>query len=331
MVDINLIGDDQTQDEGEKGKQDFQNTFESDVNEPTPSSYMGRGSIDDSEFPGMTPRGGSKKTVYLLVFSIAALLLVVAYFIFQPGKNNKSTRQATPSLTENRTNMDSSGAYISGSESSLTPTATLSPVIRERVAKTQRGLNTVTEIMNTVPSNVNFTMISYSDGKFLLEFLASGDPDINNLNSQLQRNLSPAEVKLLSKDIRTIQKRQFRQALVNGDINVNQSASDVNITQAPSYLTSNELQAQLSNICQQAGLVIKQYNSGVEKSDGQLMLLPVQFRAIGQKSNILSFFQQLLSQNINISFAKITLIANDVDLSDLKITLVLNINLYRAI
>ncbi|MDZ7264710.1 MAG: hypothetical protein ONB16_09010 [candidate division KSB1 bacterium] len=326
MVDINLIGDDQTQDDGDKGKQDFQNSFESEFNEPTPSTFGGRSGLDETEFPGMpSQRSSSKKTVYVLVFASIALLALVGYFFMKSGHGKRS-----PASVTDRIKADTS-RFLSDADRGMMPATALSPVLRDRIVNTQRGINTITQIVNTIPANVNCTMVSYSDGAFLLEVLATGDPDITSLNSQLQRALAPAEVRLLSKDVRTVQRKQLRQALMSGDVKLAQDAGSMSISQPPAYLSSTELQTRLSQICQQAGLAVKQYTAGVEKTDGQFLISPIQFRAQGNKNSVLAFFQQVLNQNLNVTFSKIVLVGSNVDLTDQNITLVLNINLYRLI
>ncbi len=327
MVDINLIGDDQTQDDGDKGKQDFKNSFESEYNEPTPSTLDGRGGLDEMEFPGMPrQRSSNKKTVYLLVVASVALLALVGYFFMKSGQGKKGPA----SVTESRIATDTT-SFVSGADRSMMGAAGLSPVLKDRIVNTQRGINTITQIVNTIPANVNCTMVSYSDGTFLLEVLATGDPDINSLNSQLQRALAPAEVRLLSKDVRTVQRKQLRQALMSGDVKLAQDASSMGVAQPPAYLSSAELQTRLAQICQQAGLTVKQYSAGMEKTEGQFLIAPIQFRGQGPKSSVLAFFQQVLNQNLNVTFSKIVLIGSNVDLTDQNITLVLNINLYRLI
>lgn len=334
MVDINLIGDDQTQFEGEDNEKEFQESYESDLNEPTPSSYMGSSHIDDADYTRMISRGGSKKLVYILAACSIILLAAVAWFIFQQGKTKKVTYETpTTNLAETETNTfnDTSNAYNLEPETNIIPTTSLAPGLRDRIVKSHRGINTVSNILNTIPSNVNFTMISYSDGKFLLEFLAGGDAEINNVSSQLQQTLYSADVKLLSKENRTVQNRQFRQALVNGNVNINQGGGELSNPQEPTYFSSNDLQNQIANICRQAGLTLKQFDAGRDKSEGEFVILPIIFKASGQKSNVLSFLQQLNSANLNISFAKIMLIANETELINPNITLLMNIGLYRMI
>lgn len=331
MVDINLIGDDQAQQEGEENEKDFRDTYESDIDEPTPSHYMGSGHIDDSDYTKVISRGGSKKLVYILAACSIILLAVVAYFMFQPGKSKKPVFEPTTTVPEPKIVEDTTQAFSFEPTSDMVSTQPILPALRDKIVKSHKGINTVRDILNTIPSNINFTMITYSDGKFLFEFLAASDADIENVNNQLKQNLYSANINLVSKDNRNIQRRQLRQALVNGDVDLNQITSGLTSPQEPAYLSSSELQNQLSNICRQSGLTIKQFDAGLEKSDGDFMDLPIKFKAVGSKDNILAFLQQLLSQNINISFSKISLIANDVGMTDSNITLLLNMELYRLI
>ncbi len=338
MVDINLIGDDQAQFEGEETEKEkekeFQESYESDMNEPTPSSFIGGSSIDDSDYTRMISRGGSKKLVYILAACGIILIAAVAWFMFQPGKGKKTASYEPPvttlSDTETTTFEDSASGFNFEPEPSVIPPTTLAPALRERILKSNRGIGTVNNVLNLIPSNINFTMISYSDGKFLVEFLAASDADINQVNSQLQQNMYAANVNLLSKEDRTIQNRRLRQALVNGNVNMNQATGESN-PQEPTFLSATDFQNQLSSMCQQAGLTIKQFDTGREKAEGEFMILPIKFKATGQKSNIYTFLQQLVSSNLNVSFSKISLIAKEVDLSNPDFTLLLNIGLYRMI
>jgi hypothetical protein len=336
MVDINLIGDDQAQFEGEENEneKEFQESYESDLNEPTPSSFIGGSSIDDSDYTRMISRGGSKKLVYILAACGIILIAAVAWFMFQPGKGKKTASYEPPmptvTETETKTFEDSSSNFNLAPEPSLIPASTLAPALREKIIRSNRGISTVNNVLNSIPSNVNFTLISYSDGKFLVEFLAASDADINQVNSQLQQSLYAANVNLLSKEDRTIQNRRLRHALVNGNVNINQATDESN-PQEPTYLNATDLQNQLSNMCRQAGLTIKQFDTGREKTEGEFMILPIKFKATGQKSNIFTFLQQLVSSNINIGFSKISLIAKEIDLSNPDFTLLLNIGLYRMI
>jgi len=325
MVDINLIGDDQTDFEGEEKKREFQNTYEPQSNEPPHSSYMNRGSMDDTDYASALRINRPKKTIYFLVFSSLVLLGIVGYFLLQQGKGTKPTTE-TPSMQDGFLDADdTSGGFGLETQPGTATGIALDPALREKIITTSRGFNTINSVIKTIPANVNFTMISYSDGKFLLEFLANSDADINNVNNQLKQSLASAEINLLSKENRSIRNRQVRQALVSGNVSLSQVPGDVTVSREPTYLSVAELKNQLTTICQQTGLSIKQYDAGLEKSEGVFRINPIKFRATGQKANVLTFLQQLQNQNLNVSFSTISLI----NLHESNITLVLNINSYR--
>lgn len=331
MVDINLIGDDQTQYEGEDKEKEYKPGYDSEVNEPTPRQYMSSEHIDETDYTRVISRGGSKKFIYIMVGCGIILMFIIGYFMTRSGRSKKATSEPIVTMTETEPIADTSSALSPTPETNLVSTPPLSPGLTAKIVKAYRGISTVSEILNTIPANVNFTLISYSDGTFLLDFLAPGDPDITIVSNQLQQNLASAEVNVLSKESRNINNRQFRKALVNGTVDFAQRAGNLTNPREPTYLNSTELQNQLSTICRQTGLTIKKFYTGLEKADGEFLILPVQFKAIGQKGSIAAFLQQLLTQNMNISFSKISLIADDFNLTDPNITVLLNIGLYRTI
>lgn len=334
MVDINLIGDDQPQFDSEDNENDFQDTYSSDANELTQNSYMRGDTMDNSDYAKVIRRGGSKVGIYALFFIVIALLGVTAYILFWPGQTSKTTQSEIQTLTDIDTQMREDTTAISSnfgaSEETPLTTEYISPALKEKILEFHHGINTIRQIINAIPANVNFTMITYSDGKFLFELLASGGNDINGVNAQLQQGLYSADLKLLSQDMRQIKGRQYHQALMNGSINVNETPEGANILRQPQFLSTDALNQQLTLICQQNSLTIKQFDTGIEKPEEEVMILPINIRIFGLKGNIMNLLQQLQSENINISLAKISVIATDVDLNNPNVTLVINMALYRT-
>lgn len=326
MVDINLIGDDQTQFDPEENEKSYRSGFESDANEPERSSYMSDSSMEGSDYPNYANRGGSKKMTYFLVGGGFILLAIVAYFLFFGNKDKDGSEYLEMQTTAEETLADSTAAM-------QTPPAisTLPPALQEKLLKSQKSIRTVSNIIMNVPETVNFTMISYNDGKFLGEFLASSESAIDNLNSDLKQKLYSVDMKILSRNNRNIQGRSFRQALMNGNVDLSESASGADALREPRYLSVAEMKNQLTSLCTQSGIKMRQFDAGKNKIVGSFQVVPIKFRAVGSKSGILTFLQQVRDENVNLDFSKISLIANDVDLNDSSLTLVLNIELYHAI
>jgi len=326
MVDINLIGDDQTQFDPEDNEKSFRNGFESDANESERSAFMSDSSMEGSDYTNYTNRGGSKKMIYFLVGGSLILLTIVAYFLFSGNKDEDGAEYLDMQTAAEDTLADSSRT-----EQPLSEISTLPPALQEKILKSQMGIRTVSNIIMTVPEAVNFTMITYNDGKFLGEFLANSEAAIDNLSSDLKQKLYSSDMKVLSRNNRNIQGRSLRQALMNGNVDLAESSSGAGALREPRYLSTDEMKDQITVLCNQAGIKMRQFDAGKNKTDGSFRTVPITFRAVGSKSSILAFLQQIRDENMNLDFSKISLIANDVDLSDSSLTLVLNIELYHAI
>ena len=327
MVDINLIGDDQDQFEDDNEK-DFNDNYNSDSNDFDQSSYMKGGAMDNQDYTKVIRKGGSKAGVYILFIIVIVLLAVVAYILFKPGKPGEITQPDLPLITETQYEEDTTGITIDQEDDfdSSLPSETITPELKEKVIESQVGINTIGQIENTIPANVDFTMITYSDGKFLSELLATNEGDIDNVKTQLDQRLNSVTIKVLSRDKRNVKGKQYYQALINGSLNQDGMSG---ATQQPVFLSSEEFRQKLTMMCQESNLTVKQCDVAAEKREGNLFVQPIKFRAFGLKTDATSILEQILAENLNISFSKISLIANDIDLSNPYIALVMNIELYR--
>ena len=334
MVDINLIGDDQNQFEDDKEDEEFQDSYGSESEDFAQNRYMKGGTVDNSEYAKVIRRRGSKTGVYILFIIVIGLLAVTAYLLFWPQKAGEPTKLdvSSQAITETETANDTSGITgIDVAEEPVEKSDYIAPSLKDLIVKSHHGINTINQIVNTIPAPVNFTMITYSDGKFLFEILALNDNEITQVNDKLKQKLNSNNLKLLSTDRRQVQGRQFRQALINGSVDVAATPQDENIVRQPTFLTPNELSQKLTSLCQKNGIKIKQLDTGVEKTEGELIIFPIKFRADGLKGNVLNLLQQLHTININLSCSKISLIANEADLNNPNITLVMNMALFRMI
>ena len=330
MVDINLIGDDQDQFDDDNEK-DFQDNYNSESNEFDQGSYMKGGAMDNQDYTKVIRRGGSKTGVYILFIIVIALLAGTAYLLFKPAKKSDIAQPDQHMISESQIDDDAEGMDNSQTDEfdSSTSLDTITPELKEKVIQAQEGINTIEQIVNTIPANVDFTMITYSDGVFLSELLAGRESDIDNVNSLLKQKLNSAEIKVLSRDQRNVKGKQYYQALINGTLDQEEMSGTANNAQQPRFLSTEEFRQRMTDMCQESNLTVKQFDAAAEKTVGGLIIQPIIFRAFGLKANATSILNQILSEHINISFSKISLIANDIDLSNPYIALVMNIELYR--
>jgi len=331
MVDINLIGDDQTQYENEENEKDFQDTYSSDANELTQNTYMRGETIDSSEYAKVIRRGGSKAGVFVLFVVVVGLLAVTAYILFKPTSTKQQSQTESPEATQmpvdegiDTTSLNVASQMETGSDLG----SNISLALKENIIKSRQGFDVVNQVVNSIPSKISFTMITYNDGNVLFELLADTESEISDIEAVLRQKVYSANIRILSHDLRYIKGKQYYQALLNGKVDV---SSVSGVIQRPQFLTSDELYQRLKVFCEDNGLRIKQFDTGTERNQGDLNVLPITFRAFGIKAGIMNLMQQILAENINVSFVKISLIANEADLQRPYLTLVLNLTLYNNV
>ncbi|MDW7680246.1 MAG: hypothetical protein SCK70_06755 [bacterium] len=333
MVDINLIGDDQTQFNDEEDEKDFQDAYGSDSNDFSKRSYIKGSSIDNTDYTKVMRRSGSKTGVIILFIIVIALLASTAYILFKPGKTVDQI-QITPTVTEAENFEDALDEAVTeetASDAEPILESSVSPVLRQRIIQSRQGIKTIGQVINTIPSGINFTLISYQDGNVLFELLANNKPDIDRLDASLKQNVYLSNLNVLSTDVRQIKGRQYHQALVRGNVNLERFRESVTGVRSPQTVGSDALRNRLGVICKENNLSIKQFDSGTEKTENQLRVTPITIRVYGLKTGLMNFLQRMQTENMNVSFNKITLIANEAEPSSPYYTLVLNCTLYRVV
>ena len=230
MVDINLIGDDQAQ-FGEDKEKDFQDTYASDASDLTQNTYMRGDGIDSSEYERVMKRGGSKVGVVVLFIVVISLLATTAYILFGPGKtrpmgDEQLTQSDSPNfqeeaITEEVADSQVTSAQIVDTESQVDTDEMqnigVSPALREEIIKSHHGVNSVVQIMNSIPASTNLTMITYNDGSILFELLTENASDISGIENILKQRVNSSDITLISQDTKYIKNRQYHQALINGN------------------------------------------------------------------------------------------------------------------
>lgn len=332
MVDINLIGDDQTQFDNDDNEKDFQDTYSSDADELTQDAYMRGDTIDNADYARVIRRGGSKAGVFVLFIVVVALLAVTAYLLFKPGKTPKITQPDINTMTTipEEDSLVSELPVESQIETPAEPVSNVSPGVREKLVQTAYDINAITQVVNTIPADVIFTLVRYNDGNILLEVYGTDKAAISDLDAVIKQKISSADLRILTQDVRNIKGRQYFRALLNGNVQVGSSSQMTKKMQSPKFLTTADLKNQMNVMSEQFGLKVKQFDAGLEKVQGEFNTVPITFRAYGLKGNIINLLQQILTDNLNVSYVKIALIANDSDISSPYLTLVLNLNLYRS-
>lgn len=338
MVDINLIGDDQTQFEPDENEKEFQDAYSPDSGDFSQNNFMRNDSFENTDYTKVIRKSGSKVGVIILFLIVLALLAVTAYILFKPAKTQRISAidnadmggevEAVPpedtSLTPVEENL-APATTATEEQPSSTMTTAIPATVLDRITRSYSGFNAINQLVNSIPPAVNFTMITYSDGKVLFELLSSDEATLSDIDAVLQQRMPSANLQKVSSSSKTIKERRYYQTLVKGEIGSGRAP----VSSLPRFLEPAEMKQLLGRVCEQQGVRLIEMNQGVERIEDNLAVSPVTIRISGLKSNLLQTMKSLLDENVNISFVKISLIANEMELGNPEMKLVLHVSMYR--
>ncbi|MBD3290805.1 hypothetical protein GF337_18505 [candidate division KSB1 bacterium] len=322
MVDINLIGDDD--DKGQHENDDFSNEYNADSGNYSSESEFSDSDLDHSLYDRSYTQSKSKKTAFIIFGILAVAAIAVVVFIVM--NSSKKQPQITEEIkTESVKQPEVNETPAEQPSIPEQPAVNIPPFVRENISSTRRGIRTVETILATIPQNVNFTMIKYRDGSFLTEFLGRTSNNISEVNSTLQQRFPNGNVKVISRDRRSIEGNSYQQALLNGSISVDGTS----VTSMPNFLSANEVKNQFREYCQQFGLSLNKFEINQEMSANGYKKVPVLFHAVGTKDALLNFLNRVIEANLNVNLSKIVFITSDILLNSNKINLILNMEIYN--
>lgn len=324
MVDINLLGDDKYQNEGDEESSNFSQTYSTDPKELTSDSHLSDSDLHSNMYDRSYTRSGSKKSFFVIAGIVALAILLIAYLLYNFSRDNASkTKTLTGDITTSG-KIPTTDVVVESEIPTVEPA--LTPFVRQMVTSTQNGINTVETILTSIPQNLNFTMIQYQDGNFLTEVIGRSSADISQLNNQLQQT-GTGQVKLLSQEQKNYQGTNYQQALLNGAI----SRSETALLREPTYLNVTNIKSDLQASCTQSGLNLKQFEVKKEASSSGYSRIPVFFRAVGTKQAALAFLTDIKNKNLNVNLSKIVLVGSEKLTSQDTINLILNMEVYQPL
>jgi len=323
MVDINLLGDDKTQNENDFDNEEYSSNYDTESKEFGNESDLVDSDIGRGFYERSYSKSSSRKTTFIIAAVVVAISIVVTVYIMVNSSKNKIKESESKSLASPSDITTDTSAMDSLMKK---PIVEIPLFAKEMISSTQHGIKTVETLLTTIPKDVNFTMIQYRDGNFLTELLGKSSNSLTNLNDQMQQRLASGNVKVLSRDKKNVRGAIYQQALMNGNVVLNQEQ----IFDAPSYLEINDVKIEFTDYCKQFGLSLKQFDVKNEiRADGYKKV-PVIFRAVGSRDSALNLLNKIIEKNINVNLSKIVLLALDNDFEGGKITIVLNMEIYYA-
>ena len=335
MVDINLMGEDE-QSEDRQREQSFAKTVNLDEPQPhkpepeaSPFTREAMGPAFPRETapalgkrpPELYGDGSSRTKAYLIVLGlILAALTAVFFMIPRNGSKSRPAPKETPiveaeSPEENPAEIPGEGTGTGEAEPEPTPPptntaalASLSPLERDVVASTRLSTFTVKALANTFSSPNEFTLITYhGNHRFFVEFLSSSAESTTNLTSEIQRSISPLEIKVVSQSDESSNSGTQRKVLVSGSMD--EQAAFAGFSGNITRMNSSEFMDWIKILGQNNGLTIKNSKTGQSEDSGDRV--PMQIHFSGSGESIKSFLTALSDSNPTMAVSKIIVSPSD--------------------
>lgn len=365
MVDINLIGDEQTGEEKRSEQErveDFTQTSSMDTQE---LAFEERTETFDTTKTGGFPhrRSYSSLVSTLIIFGVIVLIAGAIYFFFLSGDDQETAglppiiesesvaqpdeqvlEPTQPEVSGGTTlpedqevveQLQSPGTTAEPSEPDMTQPEPLpsrpspGPSPKSTAAlpvNSAETLQTVTTLLSAVPGNLNTTLLSYAGSRLRLELVGASAADARAFATTLSQSFG-GNFSVLSESQVATNGQSLEKVLISGTLPRNGSGGPMNVT----VYSVKELQDWFRNTARALGLELRQIRAqrGISADGG--FKTPVLVRLFGSKDVLLQFLSEMASENMNIDLAKVLLVSPDmVSYTDDQLTLVINLFVYEG-
>ena len=192
-------------------------------------------------------------------------------------------------------------------------------------ANSKAAIGSVTSLINSVPANLNTTLLSYAGETVRLEYVASNTAEANDFTGQLRQFFGPSNFKIISENQVAVRGRSLDKVLVLG-----KHSSTSGNSASVNFLNSGQAENLFRRLARESGVTIRELRKQTGSFVSGYQKIPILLRVSGAKASIVNFLEQISLQNINVEFSKILLISPDVvNYSDDNLILVLNMYLYQ--
>ncbi|NIR50774.1 hypothetical protein GWO43_28190 [candidate division KSB1 bacterium] len=366
MVDINLIGDDQSGEEKnseeEERVDDFTQTSSMDTQE---LAFEERTETFDTTKTYTHQRSYSSLISAGIIVGVIAILGVAIYFFM--FKEDSSTQQADlpqfipesesvvetvpdetesqpatpetepetqpqPPLTVDEPETPSSDvAEIEDVTPSPEPPRTetresFQPVTGPFSFNSATTLQTVTDVLTSTPSNLNATLLSYAGQRIRLEIVGSSASDARNFAASLNQTLGGGNFSVVSESQVATNGRSMEKVLISGSIVRGGSQSG-----SAQFLSLGQMKDWFQKTSKQFGLQVRQIKSQEGLFTDGYTKVPMLVRIYGDKTSLVGLLEAMARDQLNVEVTKVLIVSPDmISYSDEELMLVMNLFLYRA-
>ncbi len=207
-----------------------------------------------------------------------------------------------------------------------TPTVALTPVASQFLLNSRNAVQGVTNVLSSVPPNLNVTLLSYTAQRVRIEVVASSASEARDYANVLNQNFGSGNFSVVSENQVAANGRGLERVLITGTM----SGSGGGSNDGAQFLSLSQAQNWIKQTAGKFGLDLRQVQTHQGSYVTDYQRTPIMLRVYGSQSSLVGFLGEISAQSINVELTKLLLVSPDmVSHSDETLVLVINMFLYE--
>ncbi len=207
-----------------------------------------------------------------------------------------------------------------------TPTVALTPVASQFLLNSRNAVQGVTNVLSSVPPNLNVTLLSYTAQRVRIEVVASSASEARDYANVLNQNFGSGNFSVVSENQIAANGSGLERVLITGTM----SGSGGGSPDGAQFLSLSQAQNWIKQTAGQFGLDLRQVQTHQPSYVTDYQRTPIMLRVYGTQSSLVGFLGEISAQSINVELTKLLLVSPDmVSHSDENLVLVINMFLYE--
>ncbi len=207
-----------------------------------------------------------------------------------------------------------------------TPTVALTPVASQFLLNSRNAVQGVTNVLSSVPPNLNVTLLSYTAQRVRIEVVASSASEARDYANVLNQNFGSGNFSVVSENQIAANGSGLERVLITGTM----SGSGGGSPDGAQFLSLSQAQNWIKQTAGQFGLDLRQVQTHQGSYVTDYQRTPIMLRVYGSQSSLVGFLGEISAQSINVELTKLLLVSPDmVSHSDENLVLVINMFLYE--
>ena len=207
-----------------------------------------------------------------------------------------------------------------------TPTEALTPVASQFLLNSRNAVQDVTNVLSSVPPNLNVTLLSSPAQRVRIEVVAGSASEARDYANVLNQNFGSGNFSVVSETQVAANGRGLEKVLITGTMSGSAGSSN----DGAQFLSLSQAQNWIKQTAGQFGLDLRQVQTHQPSYVTDYQRTPIMLRLYGSQSSLVGFLGEISAQSINVELTKLLLVSPDmVSHSDENLVLVINMFLYE--